>query len=155
MQAAKAGLLEIADVFVVNKADRAGVDETVRDLEQMLELSGARRLDAARSCETVATDGEGIDELWAAIGEHRAPPRARTAGSPSAATRALRDELRAIVVARLAAQVERRVAAGADVRRARRGGRRARGRPVHGGDPAARGLTAAGRSAAGRSRFGA
>ena len=45
VQANKAGLLEIADVFVVNKADRAGVDDTVRDLLQMLELSGAPRLD--------------------------------------------------------------------------------------------------------------
>ena len=41
VQANKAGLLEIADVFVINKADRKGVDETRRDLEQMLELSGA------------------------------------------------------------------------------------------------------------------
>ena len=39
VQANKAGLMEIADVFVINKADRAGVDETRRDLEQMLDLS--------------------------------------------------------------------------------------------------------------------
>ncbi|MFZ9897512.1 MAG: methylmalonyl Co-A mutase-associated GTPase MeaB, partial [Ilumatobacteraceae bacterium] len=39
VQANKAGLLEIADVFVINKADRPGVDQTQRDLEQMLELS--------------------------------------------------------------------------------------------------------------------
>ncbi|HEX2785270.1 MAG TPA: methylmalonyl Co-A mutase-associated GTPase MeaB, partial [Ilumatobacteraceae bacterium] len=39
VQANKAGLMEIADVFVINKADRTGVDETRRDLEQMLELS--------------------------------------------------------------------------------------------------------------------
>src|SRR5438874_11741680 len=40
VQTAKAGLMEIADVFVVNKADRAGAAETVRDLQGMLELSG-------------------------------------------------------------------------------------------------------------------
>src|SRR5688572_18782322 len=39
VQANKAGLMEIADVFVINKADRKGVDETRRDLEQMLDLS--------------------------------------------------------------------------------------------------------------------
>ena len=43
VQAAKAGLLEIADVFVINKADRPGVDQTRRDLEQMLDLSSDTR----------------------------------------------------------------------------------------------------------------
>ena len=64
VQANKAGLLEIADVFVVNKADRPGVDDTVRDLAQMLDLGAARdwRPPIVR---TVATDGEGVDELWA------------------------------------------------------------------------------------------
>ena len=42
VQASKAGLLEIADVLVVNKADRPGRDETVRDLHTMLAMSGAR-----------------------------------------------------------------------------------------------------------------
>ena len=42
MQANKAGLLEVADIFVINKADRAGVRETRRDLEQMLDLGGER-----------------------------------------------------------------------------------------------------------------
>ena len=71
VQAAKAGLLEIADVFVVNKADRPGASETVRDLEGMLELAGtiAWRPPIVR---TVATTGEGIDEFWAAIRQHRA-----------------------------------------------------------------------------------
>jgi len=41
MQANKAGLLEVADIFVINKADRPGVRETRRDLDQMLELGGA------------------------------------------------------------------------------------------------------------------
>ena len=40
VQANKAGLMEVADVFVINKADRAGADETRRDLEQMLDLAG-------------------------------------------------------------------------------------------------------------------
>ena len=47
VQANKAGLMEIADVFVINKADRAGVDETRRDLEQMLDCRSWRRVAAA------------------------------------------------------------------------------------------------------------
>ena len=50
VQAAKAGLLEIGDIFVVNKADRAGVHDTIRDLKQMLELGGQRCLVAAGCC---------------------------------------------------------------------------------------------------------
>jgi LAO/AO transport system kinase len=69
VQAAKAGLMEIADVFVVNKADRQGAKDTVRELRAMLELSeDPWRPEIVMS---VATKGEGIDELWAAIHRHR------------------------------------------------------------------------------------
>jgi LAO/AO transport system kinase len=70
VQAAKAGLMEIADVFVVNKADRPGTKEAVRELRAMLDLSD----DTWRPeivC-TVAIKGEGIDDLWAAVEKHRA-----------------------------------------------------------------------------------
>jgi LAO/AO transport system kinase len=70
MQANKAGLLEVADVFVINKADRAGVAETRRDLEQMLDL-GVHEW-RPKILETVATDGTGLGELWQAVVEHRA-----------------------------------------------------------------------------------
>lgn len=70
VQANKAGLLEIADVFVVNKADRPGTAETVRDIEQMLELSGHRAW-VPPIVRTVATDADGIDELWEAVERHR------------------------------------------------------------------------------------
>ena len=70
VQAAKAGLLEIADVFVVNKADRSGTRDTVRELKQMLDMTNAEW--KPEIIETVATKGEGIDELWAAIEKHRA-----------------------------------------------------------------------------------
>ena len=71
VQAAKAGLLEIADIFVVNKADRPGADATVSDLGGMLELAAAAawRPPIVR---TVATDGDGVAELWDAIRAHRA-----------------------------------------------------------------------------------
>jgi LAO/AO transport system kinase len=71
MQANKAGLLEVADVFVINKADRPGVREARRDLEQMLDLArpGAWRPEIV---DTTATAAEGVAELWAAVGRHRA-----------------------------------------------------------------------------------
>jgi LAO/AO transport system kinase len=70
IQAIKAGILEIADILVVNKADREGADRAVRDLELMLELRpvGSAPVDVLR---TVAPRGEGIDELFAAIERHR------------------------------------------------------------------------------------
>ncbi|HEX2058128.1 MAG TPA: methylmalonyl Co-A mutase-associated GTPase MeaB [Actinomycetota bacterium] len=70
VQAAKAGLMEIADVFVVNKADRNGTRQAVQELRQMLELSEADW--KPEIVETVATKGTGIDELWAAVEKHRA-----------------------------------------------------------------------------------
>lgn len=70
VQANKAGLMEVADIFVINKADRSGVDDARRDIEQMLELSPARAW-APPIVPTVATTGEGVDALWAALREHR------------------------------------------------------------------------------------
>ena len=74
IQASKAGLMEIADVFVVNKADRPGAAETMRDIEQMLDL--AAELDRAPGwrppvVETSAVNGDGVETLWKAIVEHR------------------------------------------------------------------------------------
>ena len=70
VQANKAGLLEIADVFVINKADRPGVDDTRRDLDQMLDLTdrGAWRPPVVA---TTALTGDGVAALWSAIGAHR------------------------------------------------------------------------------------
>jgi LAO/AO transport system kinase len=70
MQANKAGLLEVADIFVINKADRDGVRETRRDLEQMLDLGGAHEW-RPKILDTVATNNSGTEELWTAIVEHR------------------------------------------------------------------------------------
>src|SRR3954471_4038630 len=103
VQANKAGLMEIADLFVVNKADRAGVAETVRDLELMLDLSGHTDW-RPKIVQTVATRGEGIDELWDAIGEHRAFQE-RDGRLERRREARLRDELRAIVTAQLEDQV--------------------------------------------------
>jgi LAO/AO transport system kinase len=71
IQVAKAGILEIADVFVVNKADREGADAAVRDLEQMLRL-GPELPWRPPVVKTAAATGEGVAELWDRIAEHRA-----------------------------------------------------------------------------------
>lgn len=106
VQANKAGLLEIADVFVVNKADRPGAEDAERDLIQMLEL-GAHRAWTPPIVRTVASDGEGIAELWDAIGGHRA--HLEETGELARRRRdRLRDEVRAIALARFAADVDAR-----------------------------------------------
>ncbi|HJV04877.1 MAG TPA: methylmalonyl Co-A mutase-associated GTPase MeaB [Actinomycetota bacterium] len=70
VQASKAGILEIADVFVVNKADREGAGEAVRDLELMLKMGP--ELDWRPPVVRTATvSGEGTDDLWEAIESHR------------------------------------------------------------------------------------
>jgi GTPase len=67
IQAIKAGILEIADVFVINKADRAGADRVVADLEYMMSLSSQEGRPKPEIVRTVATQNEGIAELRAAI----------------------------------------------------------------------------------------
>jgi LAO/AO transport system kinase len=75
IQAIKSGLLEVADVLVVNKADREGADRTERDLMHMLDLRAADRKDV-QIVRTIATrgtaEGSGITELAAAVEAHRA-----------------------------------------------------------------------------------
>ena len=70
VQLAKAGILEVADVFVVNKTDREGAPEVVRGLQQMLHLGAARDWDPPIVTAT-ATEGDGIEGLWAAIERHQ------------------------------------------------------------------------------------
>jgi LAO/AO transport system kinase len=99
VQAAKAGLLEIADIFVVNKADRPGADVTVSDLAGMLDL-GARKRRQPPSVRTIATTGDGRAELWDEIGAHRAFLEAD--GAVDARRRArLVDEIRGLLAERL------------------------------------------------------
>jgi LAO/AO transport system kinase len=102
VQANKAGLMEIADVFVINKADRRGVEETRRDLELMLDLS---QLGDWRPpiVPTVATDGSGIERLWGAVTDHRALLESSGLLEQRRQQR-MRRELRRIVAARLDAK---------------------------------------------------
>ena len=101
VQANKAGLMEIADVFVINKADRKGVEDTRRDLEQMLELSDlAHEAWRPPIMAVVATEKRGVPELWATVLAHRE----FIEGNGELARRRefrLREELREIVARRL------------------------------------------------------
>jgi LAO/AO transport system kinase len=113
IQAAKAGILEVADVFAVNKADRPQAQQTVRDLRNMLALgSNARDAEAAAKrwkppiVSTVASTGEGLDELtakldahWAWLGESGERDRRRQARA--------REEVAAIAVGALRRKMAR------------------------------------------------
>jgi LAO/AO transport system kinase len=101
VQANKAGLMEIADVFVINKADRKGADETRRDLEQMLELSDLAAGDwRPPIVAAVATTGQGVSDVWDAVARHREAISASGVLERRRQFR-LREELRALLVRRL------------------------------------------------------
>jgi LAO/AO transport system kinase len=101
VQANKAGLMEIADIFVINKADRKGVEETQRDLMQMLDL-GAMPHDAWRPpiIPAVGTTGQGVTDIWDAVLAHRAASEA-SGELERRRTFRLREELREIIANRL------------------------------------------------------
>src|SRR5205823_1126785 len=74
IQAAKAGILEIADIFVVNKADRDGADQVARDLRYMQSLGGRHSAAGAWRApivKTVASTGDGMPDVLAALDKHR------------------------------------------------------------------------------------
>jgi LAO/AO transport system kinase len=101
IQAAKAGILEIGDLYVVNKADREGAEQVVRDLRSMLRL--AERPGGAWSppiLRTVARIAEGVGEVVAAVDEHRA--WLESSGElERRRTRRVRDEIEAIALTAL------------------------------------------------------
>jgi LAO/AO transport system kinase len=101
VQANKAGLMEIADVFVINKADRKGVEETARDLMQMLDLSDLPH-EAWRPpiVPTVSTSGQGVTEVWDAVLAHRAYA-VQSGRLAERRSFRVREELREIVALRL------------------------------------------------------
>jgi len=101
IQAAKAGILEIGDLYVVNKADRDGAEQVRRDLRGMLAL--AERVDGAWRppiVMTVAAKGEGLDEVVVEIGKHQAH-LAASGELATRRTRRARDEIEAIAVTTL------------------------------------------------------
>lgn len=132
IQAIKAGILEVADVFTVNKADRAGADAAVQDLQQMLSLrsppkgvgkmAGHTALSALRSVpeagpgewvapilKTVAHRREGIEELIEAFAHHRSFLEETEAGR-AVRERRRREEFRAILYQALIDEIDERFA---------------------------------------------
>nr|WP_218913127.1 methylmalonyl Co-A mutase-associated GTPase MeaB [Janibacter alkaliphilus] len=106
IQAAKAGILEIGDVFVVNKADRDGADATVRDLRHMIQMGdrsapGLWRPPVVRAS---AMNGDGVVEVLAGIGDHLAW-LARGGELHRRRVARARDEVEALTVARLRARM--------------------------------------------------
>jgi len=105
IQAAKAGILEVADVFVVNKADRDGAQQAVRDLRYMQSLGG-RYTEAGGwrppICRTVASrdTDNGIDDVLAKVADHRSWLESSGEGHRRRAERAAR-EIEAIALAAL------------------------------------------------------
>ena len=100
VQANKAGLMEIADLFVINKADRPGAAETERDLNHMLDMNMHMGEWRPPIVKCVASSGDGVPELWEAVASHRA----HLEGSGELERRRgrrLADELREIVLHRL------------------------------------------------------
>ncbi len=71
VQTMKAGLMEIADIFVVNKSDRPDADAFVKNLRLMLAPAFARQAGEVKVVKTVAPSHTGIAELYAAIGQHQ------------------------------------------------------------------------------------
>ena len=115
VQMIKAGILEIADIFVVNKADLEGHERVVTELRSMLSLTPGRALGGAPRAwkppiiATVAARQEGIEELWAAIEAHREHLES-TGRAQELADQRLKDET-AGVVAELARDHARRMLA--------------------------------------------
>jgi len=104
VQTLKAGIMEIADLFVVNKADREGANELVTDIRSMLALGGERTGEAPPVLETCALSGEGVDALVAALVERA--DRARSSGE--IAERRVREEILTLIERELARVVRRR-----------------------------------------------
>ena len=101
IQAAKAGILEVGDVFVVNKADRDGADQVVRDLRGAIRLAERSPGDWREPIvKTVASRGEGLDEVVAAVDKHRVWMQ-RGGELDRRRRRRVRDEIEAIAVTAL------------------------------------------------------
>lgn len=118
VQAIKAGVLEIADVFVVNKADREGADRALRDLRMMLDLRHIVAVSGSRGEEweppivsCVATRGEGVEKLVDAIDRHEAAidhSGERVRREEARAREGLLQRLRSRLLARAVALMEER-----------------------------------------------
>jgi LAO/AO transport system kinase len=118
VQAAKAGILEVADVFVVNKADRDGAGDVVRDLKAMLRM-GPKLTWEPPIVTTSTVSGDGIEALWEAIGRHRSH-LVETGALESRRRRRILEEVESMVALRLRARTARLMGEGSDAALAER-----------------------------------
>jgi len=112
VQVSKAGILEIADVFVVNKADKEGADDAARDLRNMLRM-GPKLAWQPPIVKTSTVDGSGVDELVDAIESHRAHQQ-ESGQLEEKRTRRVLEEVKGMVAERLRARVSELLAQEAD-----------------------------------------
>jgi LAO/AO transport system kinase len=112
VQVSKAGILEIADVFVVNKADKEGADDAARDLRNMLRM-GPKLAWQPPIVKTSTVDGSGVDELMDAIESHRTH-QLESGQLEEKRTRRVLEEVKGMVAERLRARVSELLAQEAD-----------------------------------------
>jgi len=108
IQAIKAGIIEIADILVVNKADRPGADEAVKDLRQMLNLGTPRNDWRTPVLKTSSQANTGIDELIAAVQQHR-DWAAKSGEAQRRIADAMRSEIQALLCERVLRDLARRM----------------------------------------------
>lgn len=108
IQAIKAGIIEIADILVVNKADRPGADEAVKDLRQMLNLGTPRNDWRTPVLKTSSSNSTGIDELIDAVQKHR-DWAAQSGEAQRRTADAMRSEIQALLRERVLRDLARRL----------------------------------------------
>ena len=108
IQAIKAGIIEIADILVVNKADRPGADEAVKDLRQMLNLGTPRNDWRTPVLKTSSQNNTGIDELIEAVQKHR-DWAAQSGEAQKRTGDAMRSEIQALLRERVLRDLARRM----------------------------------------------
>jgi LAO/AO transport system kinase len=108
IQAIKAGIVEIADILVVNKADRPGADQTAKDLTQMLNLGTQRTSWRPPVIRTSAKDGSGIQDLIAGVQQHRAWA-AESGEARRRSVEAMRNEIQMLMQERVLRELRERL----------------------------------------------
>jgi LAO/AO transport system kinase len=112
VQFAKAGILEIADVFVVNKADKEGASDAIRDLKSMLRM-GPKMEWMPPIVKTSTVSGDGVEELWDAIQAHH-EHQETTGVLEEKRSRRILEEVKSMVAFRLREQIAELLRGGAD-----------------------------------------
>ncbi len=110
IQSLKAGLLEIADIFVVNKADRPGADQMVQNLMALVNFPGGRVWWKAPVLATQAINGAGVEDLWREIERHRETKRDKgyiTQSRKERRCQEFRDRVQGLLFARTIARLGR------------------------------------------------